>query len=716
MDQDDHQHELASTDATHQRSLEISSNDMLNVPFPRPATSPAADAQVNDAADDTANDDKLTSPPDSSSVSSVNPDVLGDEIIVGTRANGVKSPARRAVSTRDDVAMTDADDDDEPVVHVPKREHRRDSKRKRPLENDDDDSKDAVQAKDTVYDTDTSVSKGRRSVLKYEDDNKHVSIGYWRDSPVPDEKGKHMVIGFIDVRDRLRTRIRNMNLNGDAINTRLFPIPPGPGGSWVTFERIVFLEHLVGHDHNTIKEYVRARAETIRTHTAEADIAAIREAQHRLSLNPPAETAQPPSIAWGPELPEYAQSSRPEPKRRRYGSAVGTIADRPERPERSERADRAERQERGERIERLERKEPPQSDRIERSDSGPVALQSQVEIQPPPRKPTRILVGVWAKSPAKDDDDKHAVFGILGANDMFRVKLVKETKDGRFKEDSFPTGAGALWINYDEVIFLEHLKDLTRPEIKEYVRIRQTQLDAGEVPAEKVANETQAVHQAQIRVAQLGANSPGKPNTNANTSAGQSNVISQPGSVHGGVHEEVRESPELRHSRREVAPRGIEIPQQLRSHHSEVDLRQATQIRRPVSNDHIERVQGFANREVARMEAVQMRTDRHQANRNAVTVGPGFNPGMYDPHRDFHNNVQRMDHVWRAQESMRNGPVNAPAPVNGTSGDVMMHQGIKYERKSNGPFKDRHVSQGTIINIDGEDYVEYRVLTKPTFF
>lgn len=28
MDQDDHQHELASTDATHQRSLEISSNDM----------------------------------------------------------------------------------------------------------------------------------------------------------------------------------------------------------------------------------------------------------------------------------------------------------------------------------------------------------------------------------------------------------------------------------------------------------------------------------------------------------------------------------------------------------------------------------------------------------------------------------------------------------------------------------------------------------------
>ncbi|KAI2467301.1 hypothetical protein F4781DRAFT_316244 [Annulohypoxylon bovei var. microspora] len=665
---------------------------------PKQPTSPGTDTQVNDIADDTANDDKLTSPPDTSSVSSVNPDVLGDEIVVGTRANGVKSPARRATSVREDVAMADAEDDEEPVSHYPKR-------KRNSLYNDTSDDKVVnTTVKDVVYDTDVSMNKGKQPRQKYEDDNKHVPIGYWRDSPVPGEDAKHMVVGFIDVRDRLRTRIRSTDLNGEAINTRLFPIPPGPGGSWVTFERIVFLDHLVGHDHNAIKEYVKARAETIKTRGEEADSAAIREAQHRLTLHPPPETAQPPSIAWGRELPDHAQNGRPEPKRRRYGSAAGTIA---ERLERSERTDRAERQERSERIERQERTEQlAQPERIERPEPGPGPIEPlpQAEIQPPPRKPTRILVGVWNKSPAPDDDDKHAVFGILGANDMFRVKLVKETKDGRFMDDNFPTGAGALWIPYDEVIFLEHLKDLTRPEIKEYVRIRQTQIDAGEIPAEKVANETQAVHQAQIRVSQATTGSPGRALLHT-PHVVPSNAPSQSGSV----HEDARESHELRHSRREVVPRTIELPQQARYSLPEVEIRQAGQASRPASNDPIERVQGYANREVARMEAVQMRTDRHQANRNAV-ANPGFNPNMYDPRSDFHDNVQRMDHVWRAQENMRKGPVN------GTSGDVMMHQGVKYERKQNGPFKDRLVSQGTIINIDGEDYVEYRVLTKPSFF
>ncbi|KAI1457823.1 hypothetical protein F4805DRAFT_426473 [Annulohypoxylon moriforme] len=702
--QDDDQHKLATTDATDQTAVDTTVREKRSSSAePKQVASPETDAHVNEVADDTANDDKLTSPPDTSSVSSVNPDVLGDEIVVGTRANGVKSPAPQAASVQEDVAMTDADDDDEPVLHLHKREARRDVKRKRSLEDDHDDSKDAsAQAKETVYDTDASVGMSRRDRQKAEEESKHVPIGYWRDSPVPNERGKHRVIGFIDARDRLRTRIRNVNLNGEPINVRLFPIPPGPGGSWVTFERIVFLDHLVGHDHNVIKEYVRARAESSQDQSEEADVAAIREAQHRLKLHPPTETNQPPAIAWGRELPGHAQPTRPESKRRRYGSAVGSLADR------SESIDRPERPERSERIERQGRTELSYNGRIERSDPGSMEVQPQAEIQPPPRKPTRILVGVWSKSPADDIDDKHAVFGILGANDMFRVKLVKETKDGRFMEDSFPTGAGALWISYDEVIFLEHLKELTRPEIKEYVRIRQTQIDAGETSAERVANETQAVHQAQLRVQQAGVSSPGRAGAHSHVS--QANVTPQPGNG----HENIRESHELRHPRREVAPRGAEIPRQPRPYLTEVDLRQQVgQVGRPVSNDPIERVQGFANREVARMEAVQMRTDRHQANRNAI-ANPGFHPNMYDPRGDFHDNVQRMDHVWRAQENMRRGPINVP--VNGTSGDVMMHQGVKYERKSNGPFKDRLVSQGTIINIDGEDYVEYRVLTKPTFF
>jgi hypothetical protein len=42
--------------------------------------------------------------------------------------------------------------------------------------------------------------------------------------------------------------------------------------------------------------------------------------------------------------------------------------------------------------------------------------------------------------------------------------------------------------------------------------------------------------------------------------------------------------------------------------------------------------------------------------------------------------------------------------------------GAIYERKANGFWSGKLVSSGTIITIDGEDYVEcipYRVLTKP---
>ncbi|KAI1780833.1 hypothetical protein F4818DRAFT_18527 [Hypoxylon cercidicola] len=618
-----------------------------------------------DLAEDAANEADLSSPPSSSSVSSVNPDMLGDEIVVGTRANGVKSPALRVASEREDVEMADAEEDEEPVNHYPKR------KRISQYLDLSDEKIDHGLGKDTL-DANAGFFKGR-SRQKTDDSQKQVVLGCWRDSPVPKEEKRHSVVGFIDVRDRLRTRVVSVGLDGEIINARLFPIPPGPGGSWVTFERIIFLDHLVGHDHNVIKEYVKVRSETLKTRTPEADVEAIREAQRRLEADPPAETPVPPAIAWGKEIPDHVRSNRPDVKRRRYHNGGGTIADRTERPDRAEQDQQAGYAERPERPERAH-----------------IAPQP-AEIPQPPRKPTRILVGVWSKSTAAEVKSKHAVYGILGANDMFRVKLVRETIEGKFVDDNFPSGAGALWIPYDEVMFLDHLKDLTRPEVKEYVRIRQSQIDAGEVGDEqRIANETQAVYEAQARAAAIAAASPNKPGTQA---AGPS-----------GHGQGVLENYEPKHARREAPslsePRS-EPPQLPRKSLPEVEIRQAT---RHASNDPLERVQGYANREVARMEAVQSRTDRHQASRNA-----GAPMVMHDNRRDFQENVHRMQQVWQAQENMRRGPANFPD-------DVMMHMGIRYERKQSGPFKDRLVSQGTIINIDGEDYVEYRVLTKPSFF
>lgn len=69
--------------------------------------------------------------------------------------------------------------------------------------------------------------------------------------------------------------------------------------------------------------------------------------------------------------------------------------------------------------------------------------------------------------------------------------------------------------------------------------------------------------------------------------------------------------------------------------------------------------------------------------------------------------MQRLNEVLARQDTLR---------MKGGPYDAKVYDGVKYERKATGPFKGKLVSQGTIISIDGEDHVEYRVLTKPSFF
>ncbi len=143
----------------------------------------------------------------------------------------------------------------------------------------------------------------------------------------------------------------------------------------------------------------------------------------------------------------------------------------------------------------------------------------------------------------------------------------------------------------------------------------------------------------------------------------------------------------------------------------EVELRAAN---RPPSVDPLERTNSIARREVARLEHSQARRDQREAHREAYRDTNGMAaPQQYQQEQqlqqqsDFKDNVQRLNKVRAAQEQNR---------IKAGVEDSKMYNGIKYERKQNGPFQGKLVSGGTIISIDGEDYVEYRVLTKPTFF
>ena len=107
-----------------------------------------------------------------------------------------------------------------------------------------------------------------------------VIIGVWLESELPNDTDKHVIYGFIDIHDRLRTRIYGMNRRGEELVANA---PTGAGGCWVTFERVIFDEHLRGLTSQEVKEYVKYRSKIPAGDTdkerAEADAEAVVEAK-----------------------------------------------------------------------------------------------------------------------------------------------------------------------------------------------------------------------------------------------------------------------------------------------------------------------------------------------------------------------------------------------------------------------------------------------------
>ncbi|KAF5628431.1 hypothetical protein F52700_8165 [Fusarium sp. NRRL 52700] len=612
---------------------------------------------------------------------------LEDEIVVGARSNGIrKSSPLRPASEGDDEIMGDAED--EPVAsHYPKRKRNSifqglNERKMEPVRSFADERQQATATKSKPPRLSSGSVKG-------------VTIGYWRDSEAPTVELKHAVIGFIDVRERLRTRIQPTTLSGETISDE-YPLPPGPGGSWVTFDKIVFLDHLVGLDQLQVKEYVKIRAEAIGTDELEgervaAEKAAAKEAVRRANLNSTAEHGTNlPQVAYGVDLPEHLQQNRDAKRRRTSGGFA------PANPPPSN----------GPVIEHTP---------IQPAPGGPQPLRHTVDPLPGTR-PTRILIGHWAKSNSPDPRDRHAVYGILGQNDMFRVKLVRETRDGRFVEGNFPAGAGALWIAYEEVAFEPHLKNLARNEIKEYCRVRQYQIDMGEKEGERTSNETKAVYEAQARAAGTNYKAPAPLSIAPalpRLPGDYGEESDQTGRMGYGGHE-------LRQSRRVEAARA-----EARQSYIDIDSppqpapapRQSTG-RTALNNNAIERTSALAEREIARVELAQERAHMQAANREraaaaaaqAAQAAAANIPGIaVNGRQQLHerDEMQRLNKVWARQESLR---------LRTNAEDAKMYAGVKYERKTQGPFTGKLVSQGTIINIDGEDYIEYRVLAKPAFF
>lgn len=437
-----------------------------------------------------------------------------------------------------------------------------------------------------------------------------VVIGLWRDSDQSNDEDKHVIFGFIDVHDRLRTRIYDMNRKGEEVGGN---IPTGAGGCWVTFPRIIFDPHLKDLNSTEIKEYVRLRSDVKLEATPEerhdADLKAVLEAK-----------------AIAAKLDAAGPVSKPIVHRPSLGRAP--TKDRQSLPRQSLNST-------------------PSFKAVNASTHTPKSSPSNND-----GKPNGVLLGYWADSSEPRVEDKHAAYGVLGNNDCFRIKVQKITRDGRYVDGNFPVGAGAMWLHYDKVVFEPQFAVLSRPEIKEFVRIRQRDLESRESEKDRKMNEAKAIREAKERVANEGLNK--------------------------GI-ERGRPSPEteIRHSARSE---------------------QRAAVRQQTDAESVA--------EAARREKVEAREKQNEKARREVAMAEA---AMQEAAQaELKNNLKKLNKVWVAQQA---------GSGSGTpSEEVKFHNGIKYERKQNGPFQGKLVSSAQILSIDGEDYVEYRVLTKPSFF
>ncbi|KAM0421341.1 hypothetical protein ACHAPT_010872 [Fusarium lateritium] len=108
----------------------------------------------------------------------------------------------------------------------------------------------------------------------------------------------------------------------------------------------------------------------------------------------------------------------------------------------------------------------------------------------------------------------------------------------------------------------------------------------------------------------------------------------------------------------------------------------------------LQRIKDRADIEISRAEDAQERADL-QIKWKRTTPTPSIAG-------EAHDKMPQDTQTWPAQRALQIRPREDAA----YNGDVV------YQRKSHGPLLGKLASQGSVITIDGEDYVEYRVLAK----
>ncbi|KAM3497750.1 hypothetical protein MY10362_008911 [Beauveria mimosiformis] len=290
--------------------------------------------------------------------------------------------------------------------------------------------------------------------------------------------------------------------------------------------------------------------------------------------------------------------------------------------------------------------------------------------------PTRVLIGHWVHS-SEPEPNQHAVYGILSRDGKLRFKLVPETRDGRAVQGNYPPSR-ETWVIHEDIVFESYLSNLNRLGMKEYCRERGRQVEAGEKPGgpDNAANILKAVDKAEHLCAAAKHERPRNLRWEREKCADRRRAVrmegwatrrasngSGGGGGGGGGDETLADS-----------------------------VLGATPA------------QAGAGVRKKRKKHGERRTIYHHDHVSEAAVAAAAAAATVD-----------MDKSGFADSSRDSMDASTASSVTDSSADdtkPKVYNGVVYQRSPNGPFAGKLTAKGQVVSINGEDYVEYRVLAK----
>ncbi|KFY85668.1 hypothetical protein V500_08235 [Pseudogymnoascus sp. VKM F-4518 (FW-2643)] len=323
-----------------------------------------------------------------------------------------------------------------------------------------------------------------------------VPIGVWSLSDEPDDEKKHVLYGFLDPKFALHGRKYPERKDGSKYQGNF----PSGTGTWAAKSAEWLLDpHLKDLTRKELTEYVRIRMRTWKCDESPQDrdafdksaaaeakaVAAASASESTIKSELKGNSARKAKNST-PRKSNEAKLGKSTP-RESFGEPSSSNNNSTKKVPEQEYTPSVKREERalatsnGSPFGTRASREPKMASPLPRStpNAKPSNNSSPRHSETPPGERSKyvikgkdVLIGYWKDSSEPEVMNKHAMYGVIQAHGVFRVKVVPETRYGRYLEEgNYPKQSGGCWVNYDTCVLEKYLKDLIRTEIEEYCRI-----------------------------------------------------------------------------------------------------------------------------------------------------------------------------------------------------------------------------------------------------